>query len=103
MALFVLLRALETTQVEWPTPPPARSEVVTATGSGIVEIELTLPEGAEPLDNVANVGLIARAAAVISSTGRKARRLSQAPPRHAIAITTGISASSRNPSRSSVW
>ena len=44
--------------------PPARSEVVTAADSGLIEIELTMgPEGTGPLDNVANVGLIARAAA----------------------------------------
>jgi beta-glucosidase len=43
--------------------PPARFEVVTAADSGLLEIELTMPEGAGPLDNVANVGLIARPAA----------------------------------------
>lgn len=44
--------------------PPARSDVVTAADSGIVEIELTMGAGGSgPMDNVANVGLIARAAA----------------------------------------
>jgi len=44
--------------------PPSRSDVVTLAESGMVEIELTVAgEGSAHLDNVANVGLIARAAA----------------------------------------
>ena len=43
--------------------PSARSELVTVNGTGIAEIELTLPApGGGPMDNVATVGLIARLA-----------------------------------------
>lgn len=43
--------------------PPARSEVVTVGGTGIVEIESTaVGGGSGPLDNVLTVGLIARVA-----------------------------------------